>query len=122
MPRRHFLDARRRQEWRRSTQACVRYHEHSMYEEFKVHGKALVDKVSELIREGNVRRIIVKDEKGNTFLEIPLTVATVGAIAAPVLAGLGAIAALIANFTIGVERSVRHGVDDVVDSDPDSEL
>lgn len=75
-----------------------------VYEEFKVRGKELVDKVNELIREGNVRRIIVKDEKGNTFVEIPLTVATVGAIAAPVLAGLGAIAALIANFTIGVEK------------------
>ena len=49
-----------------------------VYEEFKVHGKELVDKVSDLIREGNVRRIIVKDEKGNTFLEIPLTVATIG--------------------------------------------
>src|SRR5580692_4151947 len=74
------------------------------YEEFKVHGKELVDKVSELIREGNVRRIIVKDEKGNTFIEIPLTVATVGVIAAPVLAALGTIAALIAHFTLGVEK------------------
>lgn len=77
---------------------------HSVFEEFKVHGQELVDKVSELIHEGNVRRIIVKDEKGNTFLEIPLTVATVGAIAVPVLAGLGTIAALIANFTIVVEK------------------
>lgn len=51
-----------------------------------------------------MRRIIVKDEKGNTFLEIPLTVATVGVVAAPVLAGLGTIAALIASFTIGVEK------------------
>lgn len=101
-----------------------------VYEEFKVHGKELVDKVSQLIREGNVRRIIVKDEKGNTFLEIPLTIATVGAIAAPVLAGLGAIAALIANFTIGVEKiqhdppdpSMGHGVDDVVDPDPNAKL
>jgi hypothetical protein len=75
-----------------------------IYEEFKVRGKELVDKVGELIREGNVRRIIVKDEKGNTFIEIPLTVATVGAIAAPVLAGLGTIAALIAHFTLGVEK------------------
>jgi Domain of unknown function (DUF4342) len=75
-----------------------------IYEEFKVRGKELVDKVGELIREGNVRRIIVKDEKGNTFLEIPLTVATVGTIAVPVLAGLGTIAALIAHFTIGVEK------------------
>ncbi len=75
-----------------------------IYEEFKVRGKELVDKVGELSREGNVRRIIVKDEKGNTFLEIPLTVATVGTIAVPVLAGLGTIAALIAHFTIGVEK------------------
>lgn len=76
-----------------------------VYEEFKVRGKELVDKVAELIREGNVRRIIVKDEKGNTFVEIPLTVATVGVIAAPVLAALGAIAALAAHFTIGVEKA-----------------
>lgn len=75
-----------------------------VYEEFKIRGKELVDKVGELIREGNVRRIIVKDEKGNTFIEIPLTVATVGVVAAPVLAGLGTIAALIAHFTLGVER------------------
>jgi len=75
-----------------------------VYEEFKVRGKELVDKVGELIREGNVRRIIVKDEKGNTFVEIPLTVATVGVVAAPVLAALGTIAALIAHFTLVVER------------------
>jgi hypothetical protein len=75
-----------------------------VYEEFKVRGKELVDRVSELIREGNVRRIIVKDDKGNTFVEIPLTVATVGVVAAPVLAALGTIAALIVNFTIGVEK------------------
>src|SRR5580700_3277589 len=75
-----------------------------VYEEFKVRGKELVDKVGELIREGNVRRIIVKDEKGNTFIEIPLTVATVGVVAAPVLAAIGTIAALIAHFTLGVEK------------------
>ncbi len=75
-----------------------------VYEEFKVLGKELVDKVGQLIHAGNVRRIIVKDDKGNTFMEIPLTLATVGVIVAPVLAGLGAIAALIANFTLGVER------------------
>ncbi|HSB16564.1 MAG TPA: DUF4342 domain-containing protein [Bryobacteraceae bacterium] len=75
-----------------------------VYEEMKVLGKELVDKVGQLIHAGNVRRIIVKDDKGNTFMEIPLTLATVGVIAAPVLAGLGAIAALIANFTLGVER------------------
>lgn len=75
-----------------------------VYEEFRVLGKELVDKVGELIHAGNVRRIIVKDDKGNTFLEIPLTVATVGAVAVPVLAGLGTIAAMLANFTIGVEK------------------
>jgi hypothetical protein len=76
-----------------------------VYEEIKVRGKELVDKVGELIREGNVRRIIVKDEKGNTFVEIPLTVATVGVIAAPVLAALGTMAALFAHFTLGVEKA-----------------
>jgi hypothetical protein len=75
------------------------------YEEFKVRGKDLVDKVKSLIHEGNVRRIILKDEKGQTFLEIPLTVAAVGAIAAPLLAALGALAALVANFTLVVERA-----------------
>jgi hypothetical protein len=68
-------------------------------------GKDLVEKIGQLIHEGNVRRIIIKDEKGNTFLEIPLTVATVGVIAVPLLAGLGAIAAMIANFTIVVEKT-----------------
>jgi phage-related minor tail protein len=75
------------------------------YEEFKVQAKDLVEKVHSLVREGNIRRIIIKDEKGNTFIEIPLTVGVVTALAVPVLAGLGAIAALVANFTIGVERS-----------------
>ncbi len=75
-----------------------------IYEEFRVFGNQLVDKVKELIHAGNVRRIIVKDDRGNVFLEIPLSVATVGAVAVPVLAGLGTIAAMLANFTIGVER------------------
>jgi hypothetical protein len=75
------------------------------YEEFKVQAKDLVEKVLSLVREGNIRRIMIKDEKGNTFIEIPLTVGVVTALAAPVLAGLGAIAALVAHFTIGVERA-----------------
>jgi len=82
-----------------------------VYEEFKVLGKELVDKVGQLIQAGNVRRVIVKDDKGNTFMEIPLTVATVGAIAVPVLAGLGAIAALIAAFTIGVEKVKQEAIE-----------
>jgi hypothetical protein len=76
-------------------------------EEFKVLGKELVDKVQELIHEGNIRRIIIRDEHGHTFIEIPLTVAAIGAVLAPVLAAVGAIAAHLAHFTIVVER-VEH--------------
>ncbi len=77
------------------------------YEKFKVQGRELVEKVRELIHEGNVRRIIIKDERGHTFMEIPLTVATIGVIAAPVLAAVGAIATLVAHFEIVVERVVQ---------------
>jgi len=78
-----------------------------VYEEFKVRAKDLVAKVRDLIHEGNVRRVIIKDEKGVTFMEIPLSVATVSAILAPVLAAVGAIAALLSNFTLVVERAER---------------
>ncbi len=73
-------------------------------EEFKVLGKELVDKVQELIHEGNVRRIIIRDDHGHTFMEVPLTLAAIGAVVAPVLAAVGAIAAHLAHFTIVVER------------------
>ena len=79
--------------------------ENKFYEEFKVRGKDLVDKIKALVHEGNVRRIILKDETGHTFLEIPLTVAAIGVIAAPLLAAVGALAALVTNFTIVVERA-----------------
>jgi Domain of unknown function (DUF4342) len=75
-----------------------------IYEEFKVQGKDLVEKLKALIHEGNIRRIIIKDKGGNTFVEIPLTVAAVGVIAVPVLAAIGAIAALVSDFTIVVEK------------------
>ncbi len=76
-----------------------------VFEEMKVLGKDLVEQVKKLLHEGNVRRVIIKDDKGNTFMEIPLAVATVGVIAMPLLAGIGAIAALVANFTLVVERT-----------------
>lgn len=76
-------------------------------EEFKINGRDLVDKVKELIQEGNVRRIIVKDREGKTLVELPVTIGVVGAVIAPVLAGLGAIAALVAECTIIVERRVE---------------
>jgi hypothetical protein len=75
------------------------------FEQFKVHASELGDKVRELIHEGNVCRIIIKDEQGHTFMEIPLTVATVGVVLAPVLAAVGAIATLVAHFNVVVERS-----------------
>ena len=74
-------------------------------EEAQVLGRDLVDKVRSLIHEGNVQRIIIKDEHGHTFIEIPVTFAAIGAVAAPVLAAVGAISALVARFTIVVERS-----------------
>src|SRR5438309_2340299 len=76
-----------------------------IFEQFKVQANELGDKIRELIHEGNVRRIIIKDEHGHTFMEIPLTVATVGVVLAPILAAVGAIATLVAHFQIVVERA-----------------
>jgi hypothetical protein len=73
-------------------------------EEIEVLGRDLVDKVTALIHEGNVQRIIVKDDRGNTFVEIPVTVAAIGVVLAPLLAAVGAIAAMVARFTIVVIR------------------
>lgn len=77
----------------------------TFFEEAKVLGNDLVEKVKTLIHEGNVRRIIIKDEHGHTFVEIPVTVAAVGAAFAPILAAVGALAAMAANFTLVVEKS-----------------
>jgi hypothetical protein len=72
--------------------------------EFKVKGEEMMKKVKDLVHEGNVRKIIIKDEKGSTYLEIPLTFGVVGALFLPVLAAVGALAALASNFTIEVVR------------------
>ena len=76
----------------------------SYQEELQVMGEQLLTRVKELIHEGNVRRIIIKQE-GRTILEIPLTVGVVGVLVAPVLAAIGAIGALIAQCSIEVIRS-----------------
>ena len=73
-------------------------------EQFKVHSQDLANKIRELIHEGNVRRIIIKDEKGDTFMELPLTYGVVGAFLMPALVAVGAVAALASNFTIEVVR------------------
>jgi hypothetical protein len=74
-------------------------------EEFKVSGDAVVAKIKELLHEGNIRRIIIKNEEGQTLIEIPLTLGVVGAVLLPVWAAIGAIAALAANLTIVVEKA-----------------
>ena len=76
-------------------------------EEFKVSGEDLLRKVKELINEGNVRRIIIKNKDGKQLVEFPLTIGVVGAVLAPVLAAVGAIAALVTECTIVVEREVE---------------
>ena len=73
-------------------------------EEYTVSGSNLVDRIKELLHEGNVTRIIVKDMTGKTLLEIPATIGIVGVVLAPWLAALGVIAALVTNCKIVVER------------------
>jgi uncharacterized protein DUF4342 len=77
-------------------------------ERIDVKGGHLVEKVKELIHEGNVRRIIIKDADGKTVIEIPVTVGLVGFLVAPTMAAIGALAALAADYSIEVERD---GVD-----------
>lgn len=73
-------------------------------EEFKVNGEQLLASVKKLIAEGNVRRITIKNKEGKTLVELPLTLGVVGAVLAPPLAAVGAIAALVTECTIVVER------------------
>ena len=73
-------------------------------EEFKLNGEDLIKKVKELIHEGNVRRITIKDKNGKDLIVLPLTIGVVGALIAPALAAVGAIAALVTECSIIVER------------------
>ena len=79
----------------------------NLEETFHVKGEKLLEKVKELIREGNVRRIIIKDKKGKVLVEFPLTFGVVGAVLAPVLAAIGAIAALVTQCSITVQREAK---------------
>ena len=74
-------------------------------EEFTVNSEDLVKKIKDLLHEGNVKKIIVRDEHGRVLLEFPVTVGVIGALVAPWLAALGAIAALVNRCTISVERT-----------------
>lgn len=73
-------------------------------ESFKIHGEDLVKKLKELIKEGNIRRVSIKDKTGKTVIEFPLTIGVVGVALAPVWAAVGAIAALIGECTLSVEK------------------
>ena len=92
-------------------------------EELQVMGEQLLTRVKELVHEGNVRRIIIKQE-GHTIMEIPLTVGVVGAIMAPALVAIGAIGALLSQCSIEVVRSERPGeavqdkVDEILNKEP----
>ncbi len=79
--------------------------EKTHFEEFRIEGEKLISKIKELIHEGNIRRIIIKDREGKTVLEIPMTFGVVGALIAPQLAAIGAIAALLTEATLVVEKA-----------------
>lgn len=93
--------------------------------EFKVKGQELLNKIEELIKEGNVRRIIIKDADGKTFIEIPLTFGVIGVLAAPVVAAIGALAGIVANFTVEIIRTEDEEDDaeftEIVDEEEKSE-
>ncbi|MBI2330782.1 MAG: DUF4342 domain-containing protein [Chloroflexi bacterium] len=74
-------------------------------EEFRVDGEKIVSKIKELLHEGNIRRVIIKDKDGKTLMEIPVTIGVVGVLLAPQLAALGAIAALLTEANVVVEKT-----------------
>lgn len=76
----------------------------SFSESFKTSGENLLKKIKEIIEEGNVRKITINDKNGKELMSFPLTIGVVGALVAPVLAAVGAVAALIGECTITVER------------------
>lgn len=73
-------------------------------EEYQIKGDDLVAKIKELLHEGNIRRLIIKNEEGKTLIEIPLTLGVIGAVILPVWAAIGAIAAMVSNCTLIVEK------------------
>ena len=74
---------------------------------FEVKGEDLLKKVKQIIREGNVRRIVIKNEEGKTYMEIPINVGVLGTLFAPILVAIGALAAVANSFTIEVARKKK---------------
>jgi hypothetical protein len=88
-------------------------------EEFSINGDELLAKVRQLVREGNVRRLTIKNESGDTLIVIPLTIGVIGAALLPVFAAIGALAALATRCTIVVERAAPE--DHEADADGETE-
>mgnify|MGYP001799729723 CR=1 FL=1 len=90
-------------------------------EELKISGDALVTKVKELIHQGNIRRIIIKNEESHTLIEIPMTVGVIGGVISaaffPVIAAVGIIGAMVAHLTVVIERQESADVDDPIKED-----
>lgn len=74
-------------------------------EEFHVNGEELLARIKQILHEGNIRRIIIKDKDGKTVIEIPMTLGVVGMLLAPTLAAIGAVAALVTEATVVVEKT-----------------
>jgi hypothetical protein len=74
-------------------------------EEFHVHGEELLAKIKQLVHEGNIRRVIIKNQDGKILIEFPLTVGIVGVLLAPTLAAVGALAALVTEAVVVVEKT-----------------
>lgn len=74
-------------------------------EEFQINGDEIIARLKELLHEGNIRRVSIKNEEGRTLIDIPLTISVVGVLLAPQLAAIGAVAALVSKCTLVVERN-----------------
>ena len=79
----------------------------SRSEEFQFSGDTLLAKIKEIIREGNIRRVVIKNDDGRVLIDIPLTIGVVGTLLAPQLAAIGAIAALVLKGSIVIEKEAQ---------------
>jgi hypothetical protein len=79
----------------------------SRSEEFQFSGDTLLAKIKDILREGNIRRVVIKNEDGRVLIDIPLTIGVVGTLVAPQLAAIGAIAALVLKGSIVIEKEAQ---------------
>ncbi len=102
-----------------TTESAAQSAEKVTLEELKISGDALVAKVKELIHQGNIRRLIIKNDEGQTLIEIPMTVGVIGgvisAVIFPVIAAVGVIGAMVAHLTLVIERQETDATDKLAD-------